>query len=846
MLDPKDIFKNFSDSTRHVLVSSQKIAETMKTGIGSEHILLALTVTSGSLAHEILKENMVNIDQIRLIIRFNNLKSIHGKGLSLEAKSLLEVALEKAAKHKHLLVEPEHLLYAILIKRDCLANKIINKIGVDVENIENELSDFFNSNTEIDNFIDKHMDSINIGPSGFGMPEKDYMFINPNSNVYSQKTKSNHTPKSKTPMLDYFSTDLTRLAKNNKLDPVVGREKELKRIIQILCRRNKNNPVLVGDPGVGKTAIIEGLASKIYSGKVPSNLQNKRLVSLDLTLIIAGTMYRGQFEERLKKIIDEVVKANNVILFLDEIHMIVGSGSAEGSMDTANILKPALSRGYIRLIGATTHEEYRKHIEKDSALERRLQPIIVTEPSEEEAINILMGVKDKYEQHHNVKITNEAINSAVYMSKRYISDRFLPDKAIDLIDEAASSVQISNQLLNKSKKITLLEQELQNILRAKETQAEKQNYEEAAKLKTIEIRKKLEIEEYLSKNKPKNLGRYVDELDIANIVSLWTAIPSYNLVQKEKNKILNIDKTLKENIIGQDDAVNIISDAVKRSKAGISDPNKPIGAFIFLGPTGVGKTELAKVLSKTLYGNAKSFVKIDMSEFMEKHNVSRLIGAPPGYIGFDEAGKLTESIRQNPYSLVLFDEIEKAHPDVFNLLLQILEDGYLTDAKGRIVNFRNTIIILTSNIGTNELTKVSSMGYKLNFNDIQEKKYNDMKAKIIAQLKNSFKPEFINRLDKIIVFKPLDVKSILKIVSIQLDNLQSRLKSENININFDDKIKEYIAKQGFSEEYGARPIKRAIIEEIENPLSIKILSGEICSKKSVVATYKSKVMFLES
>jgi ATP-dependent Clp protease ATP-binding subunit ClpC len=848
MYDPKDIFKKFSEQTRHLLVSSQKIAETMKTGIGSEDILLALTVTSGSLAHKILKENMVNIDQIRLIIRFNNLKSVHGHGFSQEAKKILELAMDKAVRLKHSLVEPEHILWAIVTNKGCLAYKILSKIGIDLENIEEDLDDVLEENGEFDDFTEKNLDSLGTESQVFGFETpKDFMIFGSQPFSVSSKINTREKNKSKTPMLDYFGINLNNLAKNNKLDPVVGREKELERIVQILCRKTKNNPVLVGDPGIGKTAIAEGLAQKIVKGSVPTKLKNKKVISIDLALIVSGTMYRGQFEERIKKIVDEISQSGNIILFLDEIHTIIGSGSAEGSMDAANILKPALAKGQLRLIGATTKDEYRKHIEKDTALERRLQPVKVEEPSSEETVQILKGLRPKYEIFHDVKITDQAIKDAVYLSKRYIQDRYLPDKAIDLIDEAASALQIANQLKNKNKKLIELENKLHNVLALKETQAEKQNYEDAARLKTQEIQLKIEIDKLKIKLKPKAIANTVDSNEIAKVVSLWTNVPVSNMLKKDKIKILNLNNILKEKIIGQDEAISSVSTSIMRSKAGIGDPNRPIGAFIFLGPTGVGKTELARVLAEELFGSRDAIIKIDMSEFMEKHNVSRLVGAPPGYVGYDEAGKLTEAVRQKPYSLILFDEIEKAHPEVFNILLQILEDGQLTDAKGRTVNFRNCIIILTSNLGTHELSKTAALGFREK-NEIAkksiEKKYSEMKENITKQLKNSFKPELVNRLDKIIVFKPLAESSVLKITNLKLKELEQRLEIEHFKITFDDKTKNYLAKKSFDPEYGARPVRRTISDLVENPLSEAIISGKFVEGDSInVSLVKDKICF---
>ena len=852
MYDPRDIFKRFSDNSRYVLVASQKIAETEGTGIGSEHILLALTVTSGNLAHELLKENSVNIDQIRLIIRFNNLHSIHGKGLSREAKNLLEKATEKALKLKSELVEPEHLLWAIIEDKECLANKILVRIGVNLNDLKHLLEDEVISEENIDEILNKHLESLGLGlnPKDQLPLSKDFMFFGagPESFARANKTKTANGQKSNTPTLDYFGTDLTKMARDNKLDPVIGREKEITRMIQILCRRTKNNPVLVGDPGVGKTAIAEGLSQRISQGLAPKLLLDKRVISLDLALIVAGTMYRGQFEERLKKIIEEVIRAKNIILFLDEIHTMVGTGSAEGSMDTANILKPALAKGHLRLIGATTTDEYRKYIEKDAALERRLQPIKIEEPSVEEAIKILAGIKSRYENHHGVKISDSAIEAAVLLSKRYISDRFLPDKAIDLIDESASAMQIANQLLSRNKKSLILEEQLKKVIAEKEQEVDKQNYENAARLKAQEIQLKIQLDKTLAQNKPSKPSTEIDKTDIAKIVSLWTGMPLDNLIETEKIKIVNLNQTLKNCIIGQDEAIESIAHAIKRSKAGIANPKRPIGAFLFLGPTGVGKTELAKVLSDEVFGSEKSLIKIDMSEFMERHNLSRLIGAPPGYVGYEDAGKLTESVRKNPYCLVLLDEIEKAHPEVFNILLQILEDGYLTDAKGKRVNFRNTIIIMTSNIGMQELTKQAALGFQAfteNEKEWAEIKYEKMKQNVLGKLKDVFKPELINRLDKIIVFKPLDKTSIKMIVELQINELTSRLKPEGINIKVDNLTKELIANKGYDPEYGARQIRRTISELVEDQLSDALLSNSVNKNKTITITVKKGKIVIE-
>lgn len=842
MQDPRDIFKRFSDSARYVLVSSQKIAETAGTGIGTDHMLLALTVTSGNLANEILKENMVNSDQIRLIIRFNNIRSIHGHGLSSEARRILEKATQKVSKLGQNLVEPEHLLWAIVDDKDCVANKILNKIGLETENLKEQIEEIITIDSpQIDKIIDRQIESMNIPGDQSQLPE--IMFWGPGQMPIAQRSKTKVGKQSKTPTLDYFGQDLTLQAKNNKLDPVIGREKEIARLIQILCRRTKNNPVLVGDPGVGKTAIVEGFAQKMIMNQVPMSIQNKRVVSLDLALIVSGTMYRGQFEERIKKILEEINRFKDIIIFLDELHTMVGTGSAEGSMDTANILKPALAKGVLRLIGATTSEEYRKHIEKDAALERRLQPIKIEEPNIKEVVEILKGIRRRYEDHHQVKITDEAIESAVNLSKRYISDRFLPDKAIDLIDEASAAVQIASELQSKNKKVIELENNLRKILQEKEKVVDEQDYEKAALLKTQEIRFRFQLDKILVESKKEQPKKIISNKDIAKVVSLWTGIPMSSLIKTEKLKFLNLDKILKDKIVGQEEAISAISQAIKRSKAGISNPNRPIGSFIFLGPTGVGKTELARVLAREVFGSEASLIKIDMSEFMEKHNISRLVGAPPGYIGYEDAGKLTESVRRKPYSLILLDEIEKAHPEIFSILLQIMEDGYLTDAKGRKVNFRNTIIIMTSNIGMQELSRQAAIGFKAEGKDeidSANKKYENMKSKILERLKDTFKPELINRLDKIIVFKPLDKNTISKIVELQIDELIKRLNQEKIYIKVNKPVIDHIAKVGFDPDYGARPIRRTISDLIENPLSDSILAGKFNDNKIINISVKNK------
>ncbi|PIU43360.1 MAG: hypothetical protein COS97_01420, partial [Candidatus Nealsonbacteria bacterium CG07_land_8_20_14_0_80_40_10] len=641
---------------------------------------------------------------------------------------------------------------------------MIAQIGVNPNHIKQQIERLFDELIEVDEMIQKRLDQTkNMGDQNnqdfIGEPDIDI----PSATFPTfQPAKSRSGASS----LDYFATDLTNLAKASKLDPITGRDKEILRVMQILSRRTKNNPVLIGEPGVGKTAIVEGLAQKIVARQVPTNLQSKRILMLDLALLVAGTMYRGQFEERIKKVIDEIIKSQNTIIFIDELHTIVGAGSAEGSMDAANILKPALAKGQIRLIGATTLDDYRKNIEKDTALERRLQPVKVSEPTIAETISILKVIRPKYEQFHQIKITDEAILAAAELSAHYINDRFLPDKAIDLIDEAAAATKIENPV--KSKDETLkqkLEEKLADITKQKDMAVNKEQFEKAAQLKTEEIRLLNELALFSKKNKPAT--KVIEKEIIAKIVSQWTGIPLQTLIKDEKDKFINLEKILKAKIVGQDDVLKLICRAVRRSKIGIANPNRPIGSFIFLGPTGVGKTELAKVIAKVVFGE-NALIKIDMSEFMERHNVSRLVGAPPGYVGYEEAGKLTETVRRNPYSLILFDEIEKAHPEIFNILLQILEDGVLTDAKGRKVNFKNTIIIMTSNIGVRELSH-AAIGFHAKESKITKQatnEYRQMKEKVLEGLKESFRHEFLNRVDKVIVFKPLTMDAILKIVNL--------------------------------------------------------------------------------
>lgn len=851
MNDPKDIFKKFSLNSRKVLITSQKIAQNARVAINSQHILLALAVTPGTLAHSILQEHMISLDQIRLVISLQSLKKNVDKsanrGISKEAKKILEKAALVASSFHHQQIDPEHILLAITSLMDCLGYEVILRIGSDPEAIKNQINDLF------EDIVDLEKKSFNpprtqlqmppglqgfgpfdFSPSSFGEP----MEAGP-----AEPIQEHPAPGQKS-ILDYFTVDLTRQAQEGKIDPLIGRERELERVIQILSRRTKNNPVLIGDPGVGKTAIVEGLAQKIVNGTAPVSLASKKIIMLDMALLVAGTMYRGQFEDRIKKVLDELERFGNCILFVDELHTIVGAGSAEGSLDAANILKPALAKGKIRLVGATTLDEYRKIIEKDAALERRLQKVDVGEPSVSETIEILKGLRPRYEEYHHLKISDEAIEAAAKLSRRYIADRFLPDKAIDLIDEASASWRLRHEgkVASKTKQI---ENQLASVRHQKELEVQNQNYQKAAELRNLEIRLNEEIRSQKALQKQGKVP-IISAADIARVVSLWTNVPVEALAKNEKQKYLKLSQILKKQIIGQDEAISQIAQAIRRSKTGISDPNRPIGSFIFLGPTGVGKTELARVLAEVLFGSREAILKIDMSEFMERHNVSRLIGAPPGYVGYEDAGRLTEEVRRRPYSIILFDEIEKAHPEVFNILLQILEDGELTDAKGKKVNFRNTIIILTSNIGLAELNQQAAIGFQAKgpAKRQAEEDYRRMKNDLVKRLKDEFRPELVNRLDKIIVFRALDKADIAKITDLQLNELKKRLAPQGFNLEFSPKVKAQISKKGFDPQYGARPIRRTISDLIEDPLSEEILAGKIKRGDTVlVRATKDKIAF---
>lgn len=786
-------FGRFTERAQRALVYAQEEAKRLGHNyVGTEHLLLGLLQENEGVAAQVLKEEGIDADRVReqieALVGKGNFMIDGGFGYTPRTKRILELSFYEARSLGHNYVGTEHLLLALIREGEGVAVRILKDAGVDIQSLR----------TKIINALKEE-----------GM-----------------ETGQQRGPaQSNTPTLDKYGRDLTHMAREGKLDPVVGREKEIERVIQILSRRTKNNPVLIGEPGVGKTAVAEGLAQRIVEGNVPEPLKNKRLVSLDMSSIVAGAKYRGEFEERLKTVMDEVRKANDVILFLDELHTIVGAGAAEGAIDASNILKPALSRGEIQIIGATTIDEYRKHVEKDAALERRFQPVMVEEPSKEEAIEILMGLRDRYEAHHKVRITDEAIKAAVNLSDRYIRDRYLPDKAIDLIDEAASKVRL--QAFTPPSDLKELEEKLEDLSKEKEEAVMNQNYEKAAKIRDEEQKIKEQIEREKKKWESENSegDKIVDEEDVASIVSSWTGIPVVKLTEDEAERLMNMEEILHKRVIGQDEAVEAVSRAVRRARAGLKDPNRPIGSFMFLGPTGVGKTELCRALAEVLFGDEEAMIRIDMSEYMEKHTVSRLVGSPPGYVGYDEGGQLTEAVRRKPYSVVLFDEIEKAHPDVFNILLQILEDGRLTDAQGRTVDFRNTVIVMTSNVGAHTIRKQKTLGFVTDEDKSSE--YEKMKENVLEELRRTFRPEFLNRLDEIIVFHSLEKEHIKEIVDLMLENVSERLEPQEISIEVTDDAKDLLADEGFDENYGARPLRRAIQRMVEDGLSDEILAGNI-------------------
>ncbi|NLL70396.1 MAG: ATP-dependent Clp protease ATP-binding subunit [Epulopiscium sp.] len=790
----------FTQRAQQAIALSQQAAAELGHGyVGTEHLLLGLLREGQGVAARALQNQGVTEEKIlgklQQIIGGGNGQYVEPQDFTPRSKRVIEMSFQQAMQLGTNYIGTEHILLALLRETDCIAVRILMNLEVNPQKIYEDILSM-------------------LGESG------------KNSSGAPMGKQGGKDRKTSTPTLDQYSRDLTQMAQEQKFDPIIGRDKEIERVIQILSRRTKNNPCLIGEPGVGKTAIAEGLAQKIISGNVPETIKNKRLVALDLSAMVAGSKYRGEFEERIKKTLEEMRTAGDVLLFIDELHTIIGAGAAEGAIDASNILKPMLARGEIQVIGATTLDEYRKYIEKDAALERRFQPVTVEEPTEDETIQILRGLKDKYEAHHKVQITDEAIQAAVMLSNRYITDRFLPDKAIDLIDEAASKVRL--RMYTAPPNIKELENKLEELEKEKEAAIKTEEYEKAGviKRKQNEVLEALEQAKLEWESKSTKTGQTVNEEEVAEVVSSWTGIPIRKLAEEESERLKNMESILHQRVVGQDEAVTAVSRAIRRGRVGLKDPKRPIGSFLFLGPTGVGKTELTKALAEALFGDENAMIRVDMSEYMEKHSVSKLIGSPPGYVGYDEGGQFSEKVRRKPYSVILFDEIEKAHPDVFNILLQVLDDGHITDAQGRRVDFKNTVIIMTSNVGARTIISPKKLGF-ISIEDA-EKDYEDMKKNVLDEVKRLFRPEFLNRIDEMIVFHPLSRNHIRSIVSIMLQQLQNRVeKNLGITMEFTDAVKDYLVKEGFDEAYGARPLRRAIQTKLEDSLAEKILEGSI-------------------
>ncbi|HXX60056.1 MAG TPA: ATP-dependent Clp protease ATP-binding subunit [Candidatus Sulfotelmatobacter sp.] len=800
-----DRFDKFTDRARKVLTLAQDEAQRFNHGyIGTEHLLLGLVREGEGVAARVLENMNVELPKVRTAVEFiigRGDRPVVGEvGLTPRAKRVIELAIDEARRLGHNYIGTEHLLLGLVREGEGIAAGVLESLGVNLDKVRHEV-------------------------------------IRVLSQSSSASPAAETKRASKTPTVDQLGINLTDAVRAGKIDPVIGREKEIERVIQILSRRTKNNPALIGEPGVGKTAIAEGLAQRIVAGDVPETLINKRVLTLDIGSLVAGTKYRGEFEERLKKIIEELRNTNDAVLFIDELHTLVGAGAAEGAIDAANILKPPLARGELQCIGATTLDEYRKYIERDAALERRFQPVMVEEPTLEQTIDILLGIRERYEAHHHVKITDEAVKAAADLSVRYITDRHLPDKAIDLIDEASSRVRLRHS--SAPPELKAAQKELERVTKEKDAAINSQDYEGAATMRDVEETARASMEElrtawqaHLTEEAPE-----VGEEDIAQVVAMWTGIPVTRIAQEESDRLLHMEEALHARVIGQEEAISTISKAVRRARAGLKDPKRPIGSFIFLGPTGVGKTELAKSLAEFLFGSEDSLIKIDMSEFMERHNVSRLVGAPPGYVGFEEGGQLTEAVRRKSYSVVLLDEIEKAHPEVFNILLQILEDGHLSDAKGRRVDFRNTVIIMTSNVGAKSLLKDTSLGFKP-IGESEEQRaqgqYDRMKEKVLDQLKTQFRPEFLNRVDSLVVFRSLTVEEIGEIVDLMLARVREQLRAQEMLLEVTQAAKEHIIRLGYDADYGARPLRRVIQNMIEDPLAEALLVGRFEPGQTVV------------
>jgi len=787
------MFGRFTERAQKVLALSQEEAVRLgHNNIGTEHILLGLIREGDGIAAKALQALGLEAEKIQEEVEEligtgkQSMQTIH---YTPRAKKVVELSQDEARKLGHSYVGTEHILLGLIREGEGVAARVLNNLGVSLNKARQQVLQLLGSNES------------QAGRQG-----------------------RNQAATASTPTLDSLAKDLTVSARDGKVDPVIGRDKEIERVIQVLSRRTKNNPVLIGEPGVGKTAVAEGLAHQIVNNEVPETLRDKRVMTLDMGTVVAGTKYRGEFEDRLKKVMEEIRQAGNIILFIDELHTLIGAGGAEGAIDASNILKPALSRGALQCIGATTLEEYRKYIEKDAALERRFQPIQVNEPSIDETIQILKGLRDRYEAHHRVKITDDAIDAAANLSERYITDRFLPDKAIDLIDEAGSKVRLKSYTIPPNLKE--LEHKLDSVRKEKDAAVQSQEFEKAASLRDNEQRLREELEETKNEWKEKQGQENIEVTveDIASVVSIWTGIPVSKMTKDESERLLNMEETLHNRVIGQGEAVTAISKAIRRARAGLKDPKRPIGSFIFLGPTGVGKTELARALAEAMFADEDAMIRVDMSEYMEKHSTSRLVGSPPGYVGYEEGGQLTEKVRRKPYSVVLLDEIEKAHPEVFNILLQVLEDGRLTDSKGRVVDFRNTVIIMTSNVGASELKRNKFVGFNIG-DDAQDHK--DMKSKVMGELKKTFRPEFLNRIDELIVFHSLEKKHMKDIVTLMINQLQKRLNEQEIEFTITDKAIDKIVEEGYDPEYGARPLRRSLQKNIEDLLSEELLKGSL-------------------
>ncbi len=798
---------NAQEAVRYAKESAYQLAHNY---IGTEHLLIGLLKAEG-VAGRVLGEYEVTEEKLQALVKelitpTNGIKLMEHDNFTPRAKRVLEAAQEECQRLHSEKAGTEHLLMALVKESDCIAMRLLNTLHVNMQKLYADLL------------------------AACGM---DISSIKNELALVRGKMRG----KTQTPTLNQYSRDLTGLAREGRLDPVIGREVEIERVIQILSRRTKNNPCMVGEPGVGKTAVVEGLAQKIVSGDVPEAIANKRVMTLDLSGMVAGSKYRGEFEERIKRVIAEVIADGNVLLFLDELHTIIGAGGAEGAIDASNILKPSLARGEIQLIGATTREEYRKHIEKDAALERRFQPVVIEEPGEEEAVRILKGLRSTYEQHHRVRITDEAVEAAVRMSNRYINDRFLPDKAIDVMDEAASKARLG--IFVPSPKMKELEERIQLLEQEKEEAIKAEDYELAGSIKKKQTRvsKQLAALQQERDEVRAQAALAIGEDEIADVISQWTKIPLSKLKEEESERLLALEKTLHARVIGQEEAVSAVARAIRRGRVGLKDPNRPVGSFLFLGPTGVGKTELSKALAEAMFGNENAMIRVDMTEFMEKHSVSRMIGSPPGYVGYDEGGQLSEKVRRNPYSVILFDEIEKAHPDIFNILLQILDDGHVTDAQGRKVSFKNTIIIMTSNAGAQSIISPKRLGFS---NQVDEQAdYKKMKDGVMDEVKRLFKPEFLNRIDETIVFHALTKTHIREIVRIMLDTIAKRAATQlKLRIKAEDALLDHLAEKGFDEKYGARPLRRAIQTEVEDKLAEEILEGRVRMQDTVTLGFK--------